>query len=223
MKKTCYILIILLIDLGFVLAQDKEHRFESQIREFEQEDAVNGYNPDAVFFTGSSSIRMWKTLAEDMSPIPVINRGFGGSVIPDVLYFGDRYLLPHKPEIIVLYSGDNDLANDHTKARDVLQSFKDLDAYLKEHLPDTRLFFISIKPSISREKYWPKMKKANKLLRKYMKKDPRLTFMDIASPVIDDAGKIRDDIFLEDNLHLNEKGYAIWTSIVKPYLMEVYK
>ena len=133
--------------LGFVkeaLAQDQAHRFEKRIQQFEAEDKVNGYDPNVIFFTGSSSIVIWESLAADMDPLPVIHRVFGGSIIPEVLYFADRYLLPHKPEIIVLYSGDNDLANDHTKAEDVLQSFKDLDNYLKKNLPDTKLFFISI-------------------------------------------------------------------------------
>jgi lysophospholipase L1-like esterase len=204
-------------------AQEKAHRFEDRIQKFEAEDKVNGYDPEVIFFTGSSSIVIWKSLAEDMDPLPVINRGFGGSVIPDVLYFADRYLLPHKPEIMVLYSGDNDLANDHTKAEDVLKSFKELDRYLKKKLPDTRLFFISIKPSESRKKYWLEMSMANKMLDNYMAQDPRLTFIDVASAMIDQDGNIKKDIFLSDRLHMNEKGYVIWKSVIKPYLVEAYK
>jgi hypothetical protein len=167
MKKTHITLFIFfLVFASSAVAQTKIDRFESAVAKFEQEDQEKGYQPEAVLFTGSSSIRMWKTLTEDMAPIPVINRGFGGSTIPEVLHYADRMILPHQPKYIVFYCGENDLSNDETKAKDALSNFKAFHRYLQENLPETRLYFIAIKPSISREKYWPKFQEANKMISK---------------------------------------------------------
>jgi len=223
MKKLLSHLIILLIILpGLSFAQQKLDRFESTIQEFEQLDKDNGYQPKAVMFTGSSSIRMWKSVSKDMAPIPVINRGFGGSTIPEVLYYADRIILPHSPKVIVFYCGENDLSNDEAKASLALKSFKKFHKYLKENLPETKLYFIAIKPSISREKYWPKMQEANKKIKKFIDKKENYFFVDTASKMLDKNGKVLQDIFLEDNLHMNAKGYKIWTETIKPLLEQYY-
>jgi lysophospholipase L1-like esterase len=203
-------------------AQNKIDRFESAIIEFEKIDQENGYQPESVLFTGSSSIRMWKTLAEDMAPIPVINRGFGGSTIPEVLHYADRIILPHQPKYIVLYCGENDLSNDETKAKEALKSFKAFHKYLQENLQDSRLYFIAIKPSISRKKYWPKLQEANKKISKFISKQDNYFFVDTASRMLDNNGIVLQDIFVDDNLHMNAKGYEIWTNILKPILEKDY-
>jgi lysophospholipase L1-like esterase len=200
------------------IAQPNPNRFESTIQEFENEDKANGYLPEYVLFTGSSSIRMWKTLEADMAPVPVLNRGFGGSTIPDVLYFADRIILPHHPKTIVFYCGENDLSNDEAEAKLALKRFKEFHKYLKKNLPETQLYFIAIKPSIRRENYWPKLQEANKKLKKFMDGKKNYFFVDVASKMLDENGKVFQDIFLEDNLHMNEKGYKIWTETLKPLL-----
>lgn len=203
-------------------AQNKIDRFESTIREFEKEDQEQGYQPEAVLFTGSSSIRMWNSLHEDMAPIRVTNRGFGGSTILEVLHYANRIILPHQPKYIVFYCGENDLSNDETKAKTALKSLKAFHKYLEENLPDTRLYFIAIKPSISREKYWSKLQKANKMIRKFIARHDNYIFVDTASKMLDSDGKVLQDIFIEDNLHMNAKGYQIWTSVLKPILEKDY-
>jgi len=197
-------------------------RFESTIAEFEQEDQANGYHPEALLFTGSSSIRMWKTLAQDMDPMAAINRGFGGSTIPEVTYYADRIILPHHPKIIVFYCGENDLANDNSKSSLALKSFKEFHKYLKKNLPDTKLFFIAIKPSISRWNYWPRFGEANQKIKRYIEKKDNFFFIDTASKMLDEEGVVLQDIFIEDNLHMNAKGYKIWTNTIKPILEEYY-
>lgn len=200
------------------IAQPNPDRFESTIREFEKEDKANGYQPESVLFTGSSSIRMWKTLEADMAPVPVLNRGFGGSTIPEVLHYADRIILPHQPKNIVFYCGENDLSNDEAEAQLALKRFKEFHKYLKKKLPETQLYFIALKPSIRRENYWPKLQKANKMLKKFMDGKKNYFFVDVASKMLDENGKVLQDIFLDDNLHLNEKGYKIWTETLKPLL-----
>lgn len=219
-----YIALVVLSTLAVhcVWSQSYPDRFDDQIVEFEEMDQSDGYKPDAIFFTGSSSIRMWSTLEDDMSPMSVVNRGFGGSTIPEVLFYADRLIKPHEPKMIVFYCGDNDLSNDTTTAEDVLQSFKEFDQWLKTNLPDSRLYFISIKPSVKRWQYWPKMHKANQLIANYMIKESRLRFIDVSSAMLDKKGNVKDDLFLEDMLHLNEKGYKGWAKTVKSSLSDTY-
>ena len=207
---------------GSVKAQPKIDRFESQIINFEKEDEANGYKPEAVLFTGSSSIRRWTTLAEDMVPIPVINRGFGGSTIPEVLYYADRIILPHQPKIIVFYCGENDLANEESKAKLARQSFKKFHKYITDKLPNTKVYFIAIKPSIKREKYWAKMQSANKKISRFINRKTNFYFIDTSSKMLDKNGVVLQDIFVDDDLHMNEKGYQIWTDTVKPILEKTY-
>ncbi len=202
------------------LSQSSLDRFEGQIVEFERIDQSNGYQPDAMIFTGSSSIRRWTTLESDMSPMRVINRGFGGATLPEVLFYADRIIKPHNPKMVVLYCGDNDLANDSTTAADVMRSFRELDHWLKTNLPDTRLYFLSIKPSVKRWQYWPKMHEANQLIADYMKKESHLRFVDVSSPMLNKKGMVEENLFAEDMLHLNEKGYKIWAKIVRSALLE---
>ncbi len=217
-KRPLFIFIILLYLPYFSFSQPNPDRFEPAILEFEKQDKENGYQPESVLFTGSSSIRKWKTLDADMAPIPVLNRGFGGSTIPDVLHFADRIILPHQPKTIVFYCGENDLSNDEAEANLALKRFKEFHNYLKKNLPETQFYFIAIKHSISREKYWPKFREANKKLKKFIDGKKNYYFVDTTSNMLDENGKVLQDIFLEDNLHMNEKGYQIWTETLKPML-----
>jgi lysophospholipase L1-like esterase len=211
---------LLTID-GF--GQSPEGRFEAAIRQFEAADAREGYKPEAVLFTGSSSIRMWSGLAEDMKPMPVLNRGFGGSTIPEVLEYADRIIKPHDPKMVVLYCGDNDLANDTTTAQNLLQSFIDFDRWFEKNLPGARLYFISIKPSVKRWHHWEKMHEANHLIADYMQNKQHLRFVDVSTDMLDKKGEVIPSLFIEDGLHLNEKGYRKWAKTLKPTLEQMYK
>lgn len=197
-------------------------RFEKVILQFEKQDKERGYQSEAILFTGSSSIRMWKSLAEDMDPISVINRGFGGSTIPEVLYYADRIIKPHQPKIIVFYCGENDLANDNSNSDLALKSFKNFSKYLKKNLPNTKVFFLAIKPSIKRWHYWPKFAEANEKIKKFIDKHELYFFVDTASEMLDENEVVLQDIFIEDNLHMNAKGYKTWTAKLKPILEEHY-
>jgi len=222
-KKLSLYFILIFFTTTFSYGQQNPGRFKSTILEFEQEDKANGYQPEAILFTGSSSIRMWKSLGQDMDPMLAVNRGFGGSTIPEVLYYADRIVLPHHPKIIVLYCGENDLSNDEAKSNLALKSFKKLHKYLKEKLPDTKLFFIAIKPSIRRWNYWPKFQVANQKIKRYIDKKEKYFFIDTASKMLDDQGVVLQDIFIDDNLHMNSKGYDIWTKTIKPIIEAHYK
>jgi lysophospholipase L1-like esterase len=157
-----------------------------------------------------------------MAPMAVINRGFGGSKIPEVVYYADRIIKPHQPKLLVFYCGENDLANDVTKAKEALKRFKSFEKYMRKNLADTKVFFLSIKPSISREQYWEKMQQANDMIAKFISRKDNYIYVDVASKMLDENGIVLQDIFLEDNLHMNAKGYKIWTSELRPILEKHY-
>lgn len=193
--------------------------FEKEIEAFEAADAKKAPPQGAVLFLGSSSIRKWTTLADDFPGIQVINRGFGGSTIPDSTKYASRIVIPYKPRIIVFYAGDNDIAAGHKPER-VLSDFKTFVATVRPALPKTRILFIAIKPSPSRVKLLDQGTKANRLIREYIATDPTLGYVDIVTPMLDGEGKPRAELFLADRLHMNHKGYALWTSIITPLLKQ---
>jgi len=215
------IIVLAFISIPILSVGQKLDRFEKTILEYEQEDKKHGIIPGTIVFTGSSSIRMWKSLTDDMSPFPVINRGFGGSTIPEVTYYADRIIKPHQPKIIVFYCGENDLSNDESKSKLALKSFKLFSRYMEENLPETKVFFLAIKPSIKRWNYWPKLVDANNKIKKFIDKHDLYYYVDTASEMLDENDVVLQDIFLEDNLHMNDKGYTIWTNTIKP-ILELY-
>ncbi|WHZ18874.1 MAG: hypothetical protein OJF55_001023 [Rhodanobacteraceae bacterium] len=170
-----------------------------------------------VVFTGSSSIRMWTTLAADFPGVPVINRGFGGSVIADSTYYADRVVIPCHPRVIVMYAGDNDIAEGDTP-RQVLAEFKAFVARVRRGLPDVAIVYVSIKPSLARAALWPQMREANRLIAEWARTQSRIAFVDVASKMLDAHGRPRAALFREDGLHMTPAGYAVWIEALKPVL-----
>ncbi|MBN1505289.1 MAG: hypothetical protein JW955_00500 [Sedimentisphaerales bacterium] len=163
-----------------------------------------------------SSIRMWKT-HDCFAGLPVINRGFGGSHISDNICFADRLVLAYKPRLVVFYAGDNDVAAGKSAQR-VLDDYRRFVRIVLVKLPETRIVFISIKPSESRWSLWPQAKEANELVRDLCREDDHLFYADLATPLLGPDGKPRNDLFLGDELHLNAAGYEIWTKALTPLL-----
>ncbi len=206
------------MSLSAAIAADHDSsRWEKYIARFEVTDKKKMPEPGGVLFIGSSSIRMWKTLKQDFSGFSVINRGFGGSQIADSTHFAERILHPYKPRQIVLYAGDNDV-NAGKSPETVLADFQQFVKTVLAKLPEARISFIAIKPSLSRWKLSEKMVKANALVHSECAKSKRLDYIDIWQPMLGDDGKPMPNLFLRDGLHLNAKGYALWTSLVKPLL-----
>ena len=160
---------------------------------------------------------MWKTLAEDFQEYKVINRGFGGSQIIDSVAFADRIVIPYKPRMILLYAGDNDIAAGKSP-EEVLADFKAFTRKVCPILSETKVAFISIKPSPSRWQFAEKIKAANRLIEDFCKQDERLIYIDVFNPMLGADGKPRPELFVEDMLHLNHKGYGLWTATIRPRL-----
>jgi lysophospholipase L1-like esterase len=175
--------------------------------------------PNGVLFIGSSSIQFWKSLAQDFPGVPVINRGFGGSALPDSTYFADKIVWPYKPKLIVMYAGDNDI-NDGATASQVLVSFQKFVARAREGVPGVPIVYISIKPSIARLALWPTMKDANDKIRDWAATQKNVRFVDIAPVMLDAQGKPRPELFRPDGLHMLPAGYALWITALKPVLAD---
>ncbi len=190
-------------------------RFEDEITHFEASDREHPPKPGGVLFLGSSSIRMWDTLAADFPGSAVLNRGFGGSEISDVRHYASRIVLPHRPRLIVFYAGDNDI-NAGKSARQVLADYMAFTAWVHDTLPETRVAFIAIKPSLARRNLMETMREANRLVAEFSGAVSWLDFIDVFTPMLGPDGEPRPELFLEDGLHLNARGYALWTSIVRP-------
>ena len=190
--------------------------FDPEIERFLEDDAAHPDRKAPIIFTGSSSIRKWKNLEEDMAPMPVLNRGFGGSIIPQVSFYAERILVPHQPKLIVLYAGENDISFPEASHTTPYHSFQKFVRLVHWHLPETRILFISMKPSRSRWQYWPKFYAGNELIRVYCETDPMLEFIDVSPVMLNEDCSLKRDIFIRDGLHLNEKGYELWTGVIRP-------
>ena len=193
-----------------------ENRWEPKILQFEAMDRRQFPPQDGILFVGSSSIVGWD-LAKCFPDLPAINRGFGGSQISDSVTYAGRIVLPYRPKIIVFYAGDNDVAAGKSP-RQVLADYREFVAKVHQGLPETRIVYIAIKPSIRRWKLVDKMREANALIEAVAAKDGRLTFVDVDKPMIGDDGKPRGEIFKPDGLHLNPEGYRLWSDLVRPHL-----
>ncbi|MBN2211757.1 MAG: hypothetical protein JW709_10225 [Sedimentisphaerales bacterium] len=193
--------------------------WEESICEFEQWDAKNTPPRNAILFVGSSSIRGWKT-AQCFPELTVINRGFGGSTIPDVLEFTDRIVVKYHPKVIVFYCGDNDIAG-NTTPETVRNNFVVFAEGMAQQLPNTPIIFISIKPSGSRWSLWPRMQEANKLIKTYCEDHEKLYWLDLGSCLLGDDGRPDDSLYSDDRLHLSDKGYAVWTNQLRVRLQRI--
>jgi len=210
-------LLLVLFALG-ALGQTT-NRWDKDIAAFEAQDRTNPPPKGAILFIGSSSIRLWKTLAEDLPDHKVINRGFGGSQIEDSVHFVDRMVVPYQPKRIVMYAGGNDINGGKTPEQ-VASDFKAFVAKVHAKLPDTKIAYISIAPNPARWAQVERVKGANGLIREFTRTDKRLQFIDVFPHMLGENGMPLPDIFVDDRLHMNEKGYAIWKRVVGGALKE---
>ena len=185
---------------------------------FAQLDTQNLSKPGGVVFTGSSSIRLWN-LQQSFPRLRALNRGFGGSQLADVNSHLDRLVLRHKPSIVVLYAGDNDLAEGKTPEQ-VRDDFVKFVAGVRENLPDTKIIYISIKPSIKRWSIADKIREANAKIAATCRSTDKVEFIDVWPAMLNEEGMPRAELFQADGLHMNERGYARWKDLLADHLPE---
>lgn len=192
-------------------------RFEKEVAKLIAKDsAVN--KRKLILFTGSSSIRLWKTLETDLSGHNVLNRGFGGSETTDLIYYFDKLIPPNQPKQIFIYEGDNDLASGKTPEQVMAATDSLLTLIRTKYSKKVRVVFITPKPSISRWRLKDQYISYIEKLKNWAKQNRRVSVADVWTPLLDEQGKVMQDIFMEDNLHLNARGYAIWTKAIRPFI-----
>ncbi|MEI7730932.1 MAG: SGNH/GDSL hydrolase family protein [Verrucomicrobiota bacterium] len=209
-----------LIVAPWLVARGAEHNFakwEKDISAFEQKDHATPPPKGAVLFIGSSTIRMWKTLAQDFPGQRVINRGFGGSEIVDSTHFAERIIFPYEPRMIFLRAGGNDI-NAGRSPEQVFADFKDFVAKLHAKLPATEIVFIGLCPSVKRWKNAEKEKTLNSLVAAYVQQTPLTKYIDTYAMSLGADGQPRPDLFIADQLHFNAAGYQLLAERVRPYL-----
>lgn len=195
--------------------------FHDEIQAFKKQDSVSMPPQKSILFVGSSSFRMWTNIKEDFRMHSVINRGFGGSSLPDVIRYANDIIFPYQPSQVVIYCGENDLAaSDTVTSQIVYERFQHLFEMIRKQLPNTAVAFVSIKPSPSRAHLLQKVIAANDLIREFLKKQQKTAYIDVFSAMVDQQGNPKPDLFIDDKLHMNQKGYAIWVEIIGPYLIK---
>jgi len=215
-KRIGYIFLLLLITT-VVNAQP----FADEIKAFKAQDSISFPQKNTILFVGSSSFRKWTDVQSYFPGYKIINRGFGGSTLPDMIRYAGDIIFPYKPKQIVIYCGENDLAaSDTVTAAMVTERFKSLFLLIRKKMPNVPIAFVSLKPSPSREKLWPKMIATNNAIKIFLGTKSKATYIDVYHKMFNNDGSVKKELFIEDNLHMNSKGYAIWQKAIKPYLLK---
>ena len=196
--------------------------FYDDIQKFKKQDSAHFPAKQQILFVGSSSFTKWTDIQDYFPAYPIINRGYGGSSLPDVIRYANDIIFPYQPKQIIIYCGENDLAGEDTTvtSKTVFSRFKQLFILIRAHLPKVAIAYVSMKPSPSREQLLPKIEEGNILIKKYLSKQTKTTYIDVFHKMFNKDGTIISDIFIADNLHMNAKGYAIWQKIIAPYLLK---
>jgi lysophospholipase L1-like esterase len=193
--------------------------FIKEIKAFKQQDSIAMPPKNAILFAGSSSFRLWKNIEADFPGHTIINRGFGGSSLPDVIRYTEDIIFPYSPKHIVIYCGENDFAADPKLPSDsVVRRFRILFSLIRSRFITTHVSYVSMKPSPSRWKMKDQMIAANDGIKKFLKSQRRTSYVDVWTPMLAENGEPMKDLFLSDSLHMNTKGYAIWQKAIEPVL-----
>ena len=195
--------------------------FANDIAAFKKQDSISFPPKNAILFVGSSSFTKWTDVQQYFPDYKIINRGFGGSSLPDVIRYEKEIIFPYLPKQIVIYCGENDLAfSDTIKALTVFERFKTLFSDIRNKFPTTPIAYVSLKPSPSRWHLKSKIEEANKLIKQFLKKIKKTVFIDVYHKMLGPDGTPLAEIFLTDKLHMNAKGYAIWQKVIEPLLVK---
>lgn len=197
------------------------HPFWNDIQHFKEEDSLRPPAPGPILFVGSSSFTLWKDVGDYFPGRYILNRAFGGSTIADLIYYEKDILKPYKPVQIVMYCGENDFASSDTVTVDmVYDRFQKFYKIIRGYYPGVSFVYVSMKPSPSRKRLSGKYEIANSRIKDYLGKQKNCVFVDVYHPMLNADGSMKNEIYREDQLHMNEKGYAIWKKLLEPRLLE---
>jgi lysophospholipase L1-like esterase len=218
MRQVALLLFFQIVFIQMAICQDQP-RFQSEINLFKSDTTDYTKIDQLILFTGSSSVRMWDGLTSDFPQYSVLNRGFGGSYMSELLFYSDTIILQCKPAVVFIYEGDNDIASGKTP-EDILNAARELVGVIRKELPETMICFISAKPSLARWKLKEEYLAFNSQLKAFTLTQPNVWYIDVWTQATGADGNPLNDLFLDDKLHLNRKGYDIWRDIVGNFLRE---
>ncbi len=219
MKKILFTLILSPFLFIATFAQNKP-AFWDDVQTIKKYDQM--YKPPVhpILFIGSSSIRKWDDLTQVFAKYNALNRGIGGAVTNDITFYLKDIAFPYQPRQIVIYVGENDLPNAQTTPDSVLNRTVNLYKFIRTELPNTPIIYISIKPSPSRDAFKAKAVASNALIKAFLATEANTKYVDVYSLMLTKDGKLRPELFVEDMLHMNAAGYAIWQKAVEPHLLK---
>lgn len=220
MKRGYIFILFLVIGLGGLQAQTTP-AFWSDMIAFKKLDSIQKPTQNAILFIGSSSFTKWKDVNDYFPGYSIINRGFGGSTLVDVIRYAYDIIMPYQPKQVFIYCGENDLASqDNISTEEVLIRVKTLFGIIRTNFPDATIDYVSIKPSPVRASIQGKVKEANKGIKAFFQQQQNAKFIDIYDAMLDPKGQMREELYLGDRLHMKPEGYAIWKKIMQPYLLK---
>lgn len=195
-------------------------RFAADIQAFKNQDQTTPPTKGAILFIGSSSFTKWTDYQSYFPGYSIINRGFGGSTIPDVLHYVDDVVTPYAPKEIVIYCGENDIAEDSVDSKVVADRFKDLFNAIRTRLPNVIIGYVSMKPSPSRASFRHLITQGNQIIKNFLWTQQNTFYVNVFDLMLDPSGNYRPDLFGSDMLHMNASGYKIWATAITPYLQK---
>lgn len=219
MKRSVRISFLLCIACAVTTVYAQQPPFYNDIQHFKKLDSAHFPPKQAVLFIGSSSFTFWKDVQEYFPRHTIINRGFGGSTLPDLIRYANDIVFPYDPRQVVIYCGENDLAaSDTVSAGTVAQRFITLFTMIRNKYPKIPVLYVSMKPSPSRAHLMHKMDAGNWTIKEFLKKEKRAVYVDAYHLMLDANGEPREELFIHDMLHMNKSGYAIWQKALEPHL-----
>ena len=215
-----YLIILICFLLHSCLVLGQQPPFWSDIEAFKAQDSIQMPAQQQILFVGSSSFTYWKDVQSYFPNFPIINRGFGGSSLPDVIRYEKEVIFKYRPKQIVIYCGENDLAGDSTvTGQIVFERFQTLFKDIRTALPNVPVVYVSMKPSPSRTHLMGKMQDGNKMIQSFLGKQKNAIFADVYHLMLNTDGQPEVSLFREDMLHMNAKGYKIWQGLLSGYLI----
>lgn len=219
MMKPCIPLFLLLSAASIVLSAQDPARFLEEVKQIQSRvGSIHDPNKRPIVFTGSSSIRLWHDLQQRFPKKHILNTGFGGSHMSDMFYYTPELILAYNPRKIFIYEGDNDLGQGQKPAAEILRDAEKIVNLIQCEIPDVPIYFITPKPSILRWHLRETYVDYISQLKTWAKGKKKIVVIDVWNAMLDAKGELRSDLFLEDKLHMNDKGYTIWTEIIRPHL-----
>jgi hypothetical protein len=213
-----FISCLVIFTFSFTVA--KAQSFLDEVNAFSKQDSLDAPSKNAILLIGSSSFTYWKDVATYFPGCVFINRAFGGSSLTHQIEYVEKVVYPYQPKQILIYCGENDIATSQMVTADsVFNRFVRLHQLIRKKYPAVRISFVSIKPSPVRAEFLSTVIISNKLIADFCRKNKKTDFIDVFSSMLNTEGKPMEELFIADRLHMNAKGYAIWSKIIAPYLV----